>query len=298
VREHGYKVVLTGEGADEVLGGYDIFKEAKIRRFWAAQPNSKMRPMLLKKLYPYMQNIQALSEAYLRGFFRVRSEDLSNPFFSHLPRWELTAKLKNLLSPAVRSELQGYDAYEELTPLIPEEYARWSEFCQAQYLEASGLMPGYILSSQGDRMLMSHSVEGRFPFLDHRVVEFAGSIPPRLKMKGLDEKYILKRAVGDLIPASVRTRPKQPYRAPDAKSFFTDDAQTPARDYVRELLGRDRIEQDGIFHPAAVEKLVAKAYNGRLIGIRDNMALVGVLSTQLVLDQFVNRFGRYYGDAD
>lgn len=298
VREHGYKVVLTGEGADEVLGGYDIFKEAKVRRFWGAQPDSKRRPLLLKKLYPYMQNIQSLSEAYLKGFFRVRPEDLSNPFFSHLPRWELTARLKIMFSQAVKAELEGYDAYEDLNTLIPDEYEQWSDFCQAQYLEATGLMPGYILSSQGDRMLMSHSVEGRFPFLDHRVVNFAGTIPPRLKMKGLDEKHILKRAIGDLIPASVRARPKQPYRAPDAKSFFSGSEHGASPEYVRDLLSRKRIEEYGVFHPAAVEKVVQKACNGQLIGIRDNMTLVGILSTQLVMAQFVNSFGRYHSDAD
>ena len=297
VRSHGYKVVLTGEGADEVLGGYDIFKEAKIRRFWGAQPGSRRRPLLLKKLYPYMQNIQALPEAYLRAFFRVRPEDLPSPFFSHLPRWELTAQLKRFFSPATRAELHGYNAYEELAAMIPAEFAQWSDFCQAQYLETTGLMPGYILSSQGDRMLMSHSVEGRFPFLDHRVVEFAGTIPPRLKMKALDEKHILKRAAGDLIPASVRARPKQPYRAPDARSFFDGDAHATPWEYVRDLLSPARIDEFGVFHAGAVERVVQKARGGQMVGIRDNMALVGILSTQLVLDQFVNHFRRYSTDA-
>ena len=89
----------------------------------------------------------------------------------------------------------------------------WSPFCQAQYLESTIFLPGYLLSSQGDRMAMAHSVEGRFPFLDHRVAEFAARIPPRLKMKGLCEKYLLKRASRDYVPDSVVQRTKQPYRA-------------------------------------------------------------------------------------
>ncbi|MDH3521453.1 MAG: asparagine synthase (glutamine-hydrolyzing), partial [Myxococcales bacterium] len=171
VRRNDFKVVLTGEGADEVLGGYDIFKEAKIRRFWAALPDSKLRPLLLKRLYPYLKNIQAQSDAYRKAFFHVRPEDLTDPFFSHLPRWELTSGLKRLYSKDVRAELENSDVYADLRDSLPTEYARWDAFEQAQFLETTILMPGYILSSQGDRMAMGHSVEGRFPFLDHRVVE-------------------------------------------------------------------------------------------------------------------------------
>jgi asparagine synthase (glutamine-hydrolysing) len=161
------------------------------------------------------------------------------------------------------------------------------------------LLPGYILSSQGDRMAMAHSVEGRFPFLDHRVVEFAAKIPPALKMKVLNEKYILKQAVGDLVPASIKNRPKQPYRAPDIKSFIGGDTNAVRHEYVEALLSADRIQKDGIFNPGAVQNLLEKARKGRTIGIKDNMAFVGTLSTQLVVDQFVNRIigGRQDGTA-
>ena len=158
--------------------------------------------------------------------------------------------------------------------------------CQAQYLEASTLLPGYILSSQGDRMAMAHSVEGRFPFLDHRVVEFAATLSPRLKMKVLNEKYLLKRSMRDLVPPSVAARSKQPYRAPEGKSFLAPGA--PA--YVEELLSPARIRQTGLFNPAAVARLVDKYRTGRVVGIKDNMALVGILSSELVVNGFVNNF--------
>jgi len=292
VREHGYKVVLTGEGSDEILGGYDIFKEAKIRRFWSRQPESRLRPLLLKKLYPYMKNIQSQSPAYLQAFFHVGPQDLASPFFSHLPRWELTGRLKVLFSDEVKAALGDYDALTEASAMLPQGFGRWHPFCQAQYLETTGLMPGYLLSSQGDRMLMGHSVEGRFPFLDHRVVAFAATMPPRLKMRGLDEKHVLKRAAADLVPASVLRRPKQPYRAPDAASLFGTVDRPIQHEYVQELLDPRRIEQDGLFQAAAVEKLVRKAASGRAIGVKDNMALVGIVTAQLLVDQFVHRFGR------
>ncbi len=291
VRRNDFKVVLTGEGADEVLGGYDIFKEAKIRRFWAALPDSKLRPLLLKRLYPYLKNIQAQSDAYRKAFFHVRPEDLTDPFFSHLPRWELTSGLKRLYSKEVRAELENSDVYADLRESLPTEYARWDAFEQAQFLETTILMPGYILSSQGDRMAMGHSVEGRFPFLDHRVVEFAAAIRPRLKMRVLDEKHVLKRALGHLIPASVTKRPKQPYRAPDAVSLLGDAEGRGRPEYVDELLSPARIQADGLFNPIAVDKLLRKFEKGRAIGVRDNMALVGIVSTQLLVESFIHGTG-------
>jgi len=284
VRESGFKVVLTGEGSDEILGGYDIFKEAKIRRFWARQPSSKRRPLLLRRLYPYLEKIQQQPEAYLRSFFHVREEDLSSPFFSHLPRWELTARLKLFFSDRIKSQIAAYDGCAEMAEALPCCYGRWPQFCQAQYLESTQLLPGYILSSQGDRMAMANSVEGRYPFLDHRVSEFASKLHPSLKMHVLSEKYILKRAARSKIPASVLGRSKQPYRAPDGKSFFG----TESPDYVEELLSLDKLKKSNIFQPGPVGKLVSKFKSGRDTTTKDNMALVGILSTELLVHRFLD----------
>lgn len=297
VHDEGYKVVLTGEGADEMLGGYDIFKEAKVRRFWAAQPDSACRAALLTKLYPYLPNLQAQSLEYRKAFFHVRPEDLTSPFFSHIPRWDLTSRLKRFFSPELESLIGEDDVYADCRAMLPEAYAGWHPFCQAQFLETATLMPGYILSSQGDRVAMAHSVEGRFPFLDHRVAELAARMPPRLKMKGLREKHILKRAAGHLVPEAVLRRPKQPYRAPDAKSFLGDGSGSIRHDYVEELLSPKRIAEDGIFRPDAVQRLVEKVRSGRAIGLKDNMALVGILSTQLLVEQFVRGLWRCCGES-
>ena len=141
-------------------------------------------------------------------------------------------------------------------------------------------------------MAMAHSVEGRFPFLDHRVVEFASSLSSQLKMKVLDEKYLLKAAVGDLIPHTIRRRPKQPYRAPDSRSFLVRESGRSLMEYVEELLGPRSISETGLFDPVSVSKLVAKAREGQAVGVKDNMAFVGILSTQLVVDRFIKNFSR------
>ena len=288
VRESGLKVVLTGEGADEAFGGYDIFKEAKLRRFWARQIDSKSRPLLLKRLYPYMKNIQSQPPAYLKAFFQVRPQDLGSPFFSHLPRWELTAKLKSFLAADFVAQCNGHPSLAAAEALLPPQFATWDGFSQSQYLEATGLLPGYILSSQGDRMAMAHSIEGRSPFLDHRVVEFAATLPPRLKMAVLDEKYILKRATKHLVPDPIRRRSKQPYRAPDVQSFFDTERGQPRFEYVAELLSPSAVAEAGLFDANMVTKLVEKVCSGASIGTKDSMALVGILSAQLVVEQFIH----------
>jgi asparagine synthase (glutamine-hydrolysing) len=133
-------------------------------------------------------------------------------------------------------------------------------------------------------MAMANSVEGRFPFLDHRLIELANRLPARYKIMGLVEKFLLKHAVKDLVPESIRMRAKQPYRAPDSRAFFVNDR--PA-EYVSYLLSEERIRRAGYFNPAAVQKLVRKCAAGRAIGFADNMAFVGILSTMLVDEMFI-----------
>ncbi len=289
VRGESYKVVLTGEGSDEMLGGYDLFKEAKVRRFWAGQPESAMRAALIGKLYPYLPKIQSQSLAYRKAFFGVRPEALESPMFSHLPRWELTSRLKLFFSESLKAELADRRVYEDIEAVLPQAYGSWRPLCQAQYLETAVLLPGYILSSQGDRMAMAHSVEGRFPFLDHRLAEFAAKLPPRWKMHGVNEKFLLKHAVRHLLPSSVVERTKQPYRAPDGECFFGSGSRRAQLDYVEALLAPERLRQDGVFQPEAVGRLVEKFRSGRAIGVKDNMAMVGILSTQVLVDRFIRR---------
>ena len=289
VNECDFKVVLTGEGSDEFLGGYNIYKETKLRHFWARDPDSEMRPLLLRRLYPYVQGL-AQRDAYLNAFFRRNLTETDRLDYSHTIRWANTAPLRRFFSDDIRADLAGYDPVDEVVETLGSHpsFARWSPMAKAQYIEVKIFLSEYLLSSQGDRMLMSHSVEGRFPFMDHRVIEFAGQIPPRLKIRGLDEKHILKRAMQDIVPESIWRRTKRPYRAPIHRSFFGDGAP----DYVNELLSSEVIRKSDYFNPRAVAGLVSKAQGKRPLSERDNMALAGVLSTQLLHNQFVERFGQ------
>jgi asparagine synthase (glutamine-hydrolysing) len=133
---------------------------------------------------------------------------------------------------------------------------------------------------------MAHSVEGRFPFLDHTLVEFCNNLPLEYKLMGLKEKVLLKKVASELIPEEIWRRQKNPYRAPIQHSFF----QNGSPDYVLELLSPRSIEEAGYFEPRAVSALVKKILDGAVIGEIDSMALTGILSTQLVQDTFVVNF--------
>ncbi|CCV07362.1 putative asparagine synthetase protein [Mesorhizobium metallidurans STM 2683] len=285
VRQAGLKVVLTGEGADEVFAGYDIFKEARVRRFCARQPASRMRPKLFRKLYPYLPGLQQQSVEYLSAFFGVDNASLDDPLFSHRPRFKTTAAAKIFFSGDLRATLNGYNAVEEITDRLPEAFSLWHPLHQAQYLETRFLLPGYILSSQGDRMAMAHGIEGRFPFLDHRLVEFAARLPPEMKLKGLVEKHILRKATGHLLPKAIGERTKQPYRAPDARSFVG----AGELDYVRDVLSETSIAAGGLFNAKAVANLHEKCRTQPASGFRDNAAFVGILSTQLWQKNFTGQ---------
>lgn len=284
VQAQGYKVVLTGEGADEVFGGYDLFKEAIVRRFWARQPGSRLRPALLSRLYPYLSQSPTAARAYAESFFGQGIQTPDDPFFAHEPRWSTTRRAWRFFSPDVQEALAGADPTASLRARLPAAFASWPPLCRDQYVEAHTLLSGYLLAAQGDRMAMASGVEGRFPFLDVRVIELASTLPPLLKIMGLREKFILRKATADLLPPAIARRPKQPYRAPDSRCFFERGRPIP---YVSALLSADRLRAANLFDPGAVAKLVEKCRSGRATGAADNMAFVGVLSAMLVDELFV-----------
>jgi asparagine synthase (glutamine-hydrolysing) len=283
VRESNIKVVITGEGADEMLAGYDIFKEGIIREFWSRQPESQIRPLLLNKLYPYLAQFQGRNKSVLKLFYGYKLNETGSPFYSHLLRWHNTSSLMNYLTDDLRSAINGYDYMGDLTEKLPKDFDQYGRLSKAQWLETNLFMSGYLLSSQGDRVAMANSVEGRYPFLDYRVIEFAATLPPDYKMYGLNEKYILKKMMEGNLPLSVLKRPKQAYRAPMASGFFTPSGQ----EYIPELLSDQDLRKTGIFKPESVHKLLEKTSSGNMVTEVENMALAGIISTQLLIHQYI-----------
>jgi asparagine synthase (glutamine-hydrolysing) len=287
VRQNNYKVVLTGEGADEVFAGYNIFKEAKVRNFWSKNPASHMRPLLLERLYPYIFKDPSRGRAFLQKFFSVTEDGSSDPLFSHQVRWNNTGGNRLFFSDEIKNELDGYMPEADVKKTLPDWFMDRDMLSRAQFLEMEIFLSNYLLSSQGDRVAMGNSLELRVPFLDFRVIEFAMKLPSSWKLHVLNEKYILKKAFKELVPEAIVSRPKHPYRAPIRDVFFRT-----ADGYAHEYLSEGCLRKSGYFDPLKTGRLVKKFLKDDKFveSETQNMAVTGILSTQILHDQYIENF--------
>ena len=290
VRDNNIKVVITGEGSDEILAGYDIYREAKIRRFWASQPDSKTRPLLLKTLYPDIPHLRTASPNILKMFFGYKLDDLHNPFYSHLLRWNNANHIKKSFSKGLKASLEGYSIIDELTGKLPSDFDKCDPLAKSQWLETTIFMSGYLLSTQGDRMGMANSIEGRYPFLDYRVIEFCSLLPPRLKLNGITEKFLLKKLMKDRLPESIVSRPKQPYRAPISSVFLAKEAPG----YVKLMLSETYTRKAGIFDHDFIATMISRIEKTGVASEVDNMTLTAIISTHLLYWQFIENKNEEY----
>ena len=285
VKNSGIKVVMTGEGSDEILLGYDIFREVKIRRFWSKNPNSKWRGSLLKQLYQYLP--QYKNPRYfnlLLDFYRSTLTSDSKHYALAL-RWLNGGALNQILSEDMQSFADSFDPINELDKWLPSSYEVINDVEKAQCIELMTLLPNYLLSSQGDRMSLAHSVEGRYPYLDLEFIKFAFSLPENIKLKGLKDKYILRQAFGERLPKSLTERPKVAYQAPEMKAFFVNGKLI---DYAKHFLSSEHLKHQNIFDPHSINRLISigEGSNNARLSFRDNMGFMIALSTSILQDQF------------
>ena len=173
-----------------------------------------------------------VNQALLHYYFRSKQQ-LSEAVF---------AETAGRMFPAIIAILGSEDSISEKIDKVVETYL--------DNMSRSPFLPGYILSSQGDRMLMAHSVEGRFPFLDRHVGALADSLPASYKLRVLDEKHVLKKAARGLVPEGILARTKQPYRAPDALAFAGEGAE-----WIDDIASEAAVRDAGVFVPALVTQL-------------------------------------------
>ena len=282
VREQQITVVATGEGADELFWGYELFKEVVLRELYQREPERAVE--LLEQLYSYLGPAVARRGPAWRRFLLETGAD-DEQLGSHLTRAHATSTVKAFYRPEVAAETGPSAALDRIRAELPSAFGRWSRLERAAWLELTTLLEPYLLSAQGDRVAMAHGVEGRFPFLDHRVFAHSARLPERGKLEGMREKVALREIAAKVLPASIAERPKQPYRAPEIAPFFTADA--PA--WVADALSPAGLAETEIWDEQRVAGLMRRCQAGRATGVRESMALVGILSTQLWHREFVGR---------
>jgi len=278
-RESEVNVVVGGEGADEIFLGNDVFKEMSVRRFCLRRPESQGRRRLFDRIDTVVSREQGPES--LAGVLPEVAQS-NDPLFSHLPRFH-SSRIDDFYTWEFKAGLGGIDVIGELRASLPTRFFGWSPLNQAAYLEMTTRLSPYLLSSCGDRMTMAHGVEGRYPFLDHRVFEFAAALPTGSRLRGLREKEVLRRWASRILPAPGKSERKRVNRAPDAQSFFLPSSPS----WVGDHLTTEALRRVGIFSPAAVGGLMRRCQAGLSLALGENQAMVGVLSTQLWYYQFI-----------
>jgi len=282
VKNRNIKVVLTGEAADEILYGYDTYKELNMLRQWKENPGTGSIHGMIRQLYPHLQYF---ADPKKLGFIKMYYEDFLGDFDNELAGLNIRIKNNAIMASMFHREwgisFNREKLLEETKSILPENYGSWSLLQKNQFLEMKTLLSGYLLSSQGDRMSMAHGVEGRYPFLDHRLIEKIFYYPDSFKLSGFSHKHILRDSFRGTIPDSIIDRPKKPYTAPDLQSFHRDGAWTETASY---FLSPERIAEYGIFDPGFVQRFCRKFINGLPveIGYRDNMVASFILSAQMI----------------
>ena len=289
VREENIKVVLTGEAADEILFGYDTNKELQLLSQWKKGLSDDQIMKILLQLNPHLDHYKDKDKT---GFLKMYYEEFLNRFEGPLAGLAMRVSNNQILANMFNKDWgHSFDLDEfsnKISSLMPEHVKSWSLLKRNQYLEMKTLLPGYLLSAQGDRMAMAHSIEGRFPFMDHNLIEWLLTIPDSSKLKGYSSKHLLKEAFRNQIPGPITNRPKRPYMAPDLASFFPNGKKGFL---VEEFLNPEIINNYGFYDPKMVERFIFKIERRGLdaAGYRDNMLISFLLSNQIIEYQIRNR---------
>jgi asparagine synthase (glutamine-hydrolysing) len=280
VNAHGYKVALTGEGADEWLAGYPWFKINRVLglldRIPGLHPSRFGRWLFMKLAAP----------PQFQWPTAMRIEQAVGGHNAWIDVYGLMTMMKyRLYSPEMTSNLGDSLPYDGLD-LNREQVKHWHPLHQTLYLGAKVLLPGLLLHAKGDRVAMHSSVETRYPFLDEDVFDYLVPLHPRWKLRGLRrDKYLLRLVAARWLPKDVAWRSKVVFRAPP-ETLHTK----PLPKLARQLLSRESLLKTGYFDPDVVQRWREAAENRKLgfaSGFFIKMGLTGVVSTQLWHHMFI-----------
>lgn len=276
VSKKGHKVFFSGEGADEIFFGYDIFFETKIRKFWSKSPNSKNRFLLFKKLYKYLpQFSNSRYFSMIKDFYKTSLSIDDDLFYSHFVRWSQYEYMRNFFNLKDSRDYSQENLVEELLKNLPKDFISLNLQRRAQYLECKTLLSNYLLSSQGDRMSMANSLEGRYPFLDENLIRDTTSMSDRKLAPTINSKKYLRDIFNKIIPQKIVNREKIAYQAPEARCFFSQNRKKKEYDLTKKFLSSAK--KIDILNYKNVTNLIEKIkdpLSSQRLGFRENMAFV------------------------
>ena len=268
VREMGYKVALTGEGADELLAGYVWFRYT--HRFQLpGQPIQRA----LRSLVSLAVGRTRRHQHPLNAFHGYRIAQQNS--------YDLIGQAREILySPQMWRDVGDYSPYQDVPGKCEERIGKWAPLNRSLYAGFKIMLPGLLLAAKSDRITMNSSVEGRYPFLDERVVDFCASIDPDLKLRGKENKWLLRQVAARTLPPQIANRPKTMFRAYLTANFLGENR--PA--WVDQLLSEESLRKSGYFDPRGVQLARRIQLSRSKRSLRKyilDTGLMGVISTQL-----------------
>jgi asparagine synthase (glutamine-hydrolysing) len=287
-RHEGYKVVLSGEGPDELFGGYDCFRADALRRLFGSGALKHLRRLAYSQLYAWLGTPEGAVDVMIANHHRA--PDIIRAFGGVYPPWYdvwtgLNLRRDELLAPGVGSARPISEPPDGFLELV-HPYAKDLEPLDAALaLEIETRLPSWILHI-GDRASMANGVEARVPFLDHELVEFVCALPASFKIRRMEEKYLMRQAALQRLPGRIARRRKQPFYTPLAAWFFTE----PLPDLVADHLSRDSLLSSDLFDPEIVRSFLDELPKVPSTSLRLRQLewlLILILGTQVLHRSFI-----------
>jgi asparagine synthase (glutamine-hydrolysing) len=242
------KMVLTGEGGDELFAGYARYAGEMLYPFARFLPKAARSLALAASLH-----LRGLDRAKI-ALYALNQPNEATRFLNWFPLFNSSMK-QSLLSEPLMETLQGYKTEGVLEEHLARSHAR-APLHRMLYLDTKLWLPDVLLA-RADKMSMAASLESRVPLLDHKLVEFAASLPPNLKVRGLARKYLLKKVSRSWVPQQIIQRKKEGFPTPTSLWLRHE-----ARAFMRDILSPSVIRVRGLFNPTCVERLIREHENG------------------------------------
>jgi asparagine synthase (glutamine-hydrolysing) len=259
-RQKDIKVVLSGEGADELFGGYAGYKFDALRRDRAVSSD-------LSELFDEEIRQTIWGD---RGFIYEKNE------------YDFKETKQYLYSSSLKKDYNNFDCLKNAA-VDKNKFVGKHIFHQRSYADFRLRLSGHLIADHGDRMTLANSVEGRYPFLDIELIDFVKTIPPGIMLNNLNEKYLLKKLAGNLLPSDIIKREKFGFVAPGSPSLLKTN-----KEWVNDMLSYDRIKKQNVFDPDSIERLKKLYLSDNFIfnPPYDIDLLIIVLTFNMTLDLF------------